>query len=170
MLKTNFTFDGKTYRHAMNGHESVLHCHHYMSLTTKLAEDFSDIGGVQILRESAEDSIRPLLDSYFKENGITSPEERLKLGAEYYGVMGLGLMDISGDEKTGKALLRHSHVDEGWVKKWGKSDKFINHFSCGFVSAIFAAAFDCPARSYQAEELSSIAVGNEKSVIAVAKA
>ena len=170
MLKTNFTFDPKTYRHAMNGHESVLHCHHYMSLTTKLAEDFDDIGGTRILKESAEDSIRPLLDSYFKENGVSSPDERLKIGAEYYAVMGLGLMEISGDEKTGKAILKHSHVDEGWMKKWGKSDKFINHFTCGFIAAVFAAAFDSPARSYQAEELSSIAVGNEKSVIAVAKA
>jgi hypothetical protein len=169
MLKTNFTFDGKTYRHTMNGYESVLHCHHYMSLTTKLAVDFDDIGGVRILRESAEDSIRPLLDSYYKENGITKAEDRLQIGADYYAVMGLGLMEISGDEKSGKAVLTHSHVDEGWIKKWGKSDKFINHFSCGFISAVFAATYDSPARSYQAEELSSIAVGNEKSVIAVAK-
>jgi len=170
MLKTNFTFDKKTYRHAMNGHESVLHCHHYMSLTSKLAEDFNDIGGVRILRESAEDSVRPLIDSYCKENGITKPEERLQVGAEYYAVMGLGLMEISGDEKSGKVTLKHSHVDEGWVKKWGKSDKFINHFSCGFVSAVFAAAFNSPPRSYQAEETASIALGDEKSVIAVSKA
>jgi hypothetical protein len=170
MLNMKFTFDDKTYRHAMNGHESVLHCHHYMSLTTKLAEDFRDIGGVRILRESAEDSIRPLLDSYFKENSVTSPNDRLKVGAEYYSVMGLGLMDITGDEKSGKVTLKHSHVDEGWVKKWGKSDKFINHFTCGYVAAVFAATFGKPARSYQVEEESSIAAGDEVSVISVAQA
>jgi len=169
-MKTKFTFDNKTFRHSMNGHESVLHCHHYMSLTTKLAEDFSDIGGTQILSESAEDSIRPLLDSYFEENTVSSPEERLKIGAEYYSVMGLGLMDISGTEKSGKAILKHSHVDEGWTKKWGKSDRFINHFSCGFIAAVFAAAYGRPARSYLAEEISSIAMGDEKSVIAVSPA
>ncbi len=170
MLKTKFTFNKKTYRHAMNGHESVLHCHHYMSLTTKLAEDFKDIGGVRILRESAEDSVRPLLDSYFEENAISSPEKRLELGAEYYAVMGMGLMRISGDGKSGKAILEHSHVDEGWVKKWGKSEQFVNHFSCGFVAAVFSAAFDKPARSYLAEEIASIAMGDEKSVIAVSMA
>lgn len=170
MLKTNFSFDNKTYRHAMNGHESVLHCHHYMSLTTKLAEDLKDIGGVKILKESAEDSIRPLLDSYFKENGITDPAERLLIGSEYYSIMGLGIMEITGDETSGKAIMKRSHVDEGWVKKWGKSDRCINHFSCGFIAAVFAAAYDSPARSYKTEELSSIAVGQDKSVIAAAKA
>jgi hypothetical protein len=170
MLKMKFTFDDKTYRHAMNGHESVLHCHHYMSLTTKLAEDFNDIGGVRILRETAEDSIRPLLDSYFSENGVTSPDERLKLGAEYYAVMGMGLMDVTGNDKSGKVVLKHSHVDEGWIKKWGKSKTSINHFTCGFVAAVFGAAFDRPPRSYQAEEISSIATGNEESVIAVRRA
>ena len=167
MLKTNFTFNDKTYRHAMNGHESVLHCHHYMSLTTRLAEDFKEIGGVKILRETAEDSIRPLLDSYFKENHVTDPKERLRIGAEYYAVMGMGLMGIAGDENGGKAVLEHSHVDEGWIKKWGESNRFVNHFTCGFVAAIFAAAFDKKPRSYLGKEVSSIAVGDEKTVIAV---
>ena len=169
-MKTEFTFDDKTYRHALNGHESVLHCHHYMSLTTKLAEDFDDVGGTRILRETAEDTIRPMLDSYIKENSISKPEERLKLGAEYYAVMGLGLMEVTGDGQTGKVTLRHSHVDEGWVQKWGKADKFVNHFTCGFVSAVFAAAYDAPARAYHAEEMTSIAVGNSETVIAVSKA
>lgn len=169
-MKTDFSFDDKTYRHALNGHESVLHCHHYMSLTTKLAEDFDDVGGTRILKETAEDSIRPMLDSYFKDNNVSSPEERLKIGAEYYAVMGLGLMDISGSEQSGKVTLKHSHVDEGWVKKWGKADKCVNHFTCGFAAAVFAAAFNVPARSYQAEEKTSIAVGNNETVIDVSKA
>lgn len=169
-MKTDFSFDDKTYRHALNGHESVLHCHHYMSLTTKLAVDFDDVGGTRILRESAEDSIRPMLDSYFKDNNVSNPEDRLKVGAEYYRVMGLGLMDVSGNEQSGKVTLKHSHVDEGWVKKWGKSDKFVNHFTCGYAAAVFAAAFDAPARSYQTEEKTSIAVGNNETVIAVSKA
>jgi hypothetical protein len=170
MIKTEFTFDDKTYRHSLNGHESVLHCHHYMGLTTKLAEDFDSVGGTQILKETAEDTIRPMLDTYFQENGVNDTAERLSLGAEYYAVMGMGLMTVSGDEQSGKAVLTHSHVDEGWVKKWGKADRFINHFTCGFVAAIFAAAFDAPSRSYQTEEKTSIAVGNNETVIAVNRA
>ncbi len=170
MLKVDFTFDDKTYRHAMNGHESVLHCHHYMSLTTKLAEDFADVGGVRILREVAEDSIRPLLDSYHQTHRVPTGDERLEVGREYYSVMGLGEMEISGDETGGQVKLHHSHVDEGWIKKWGKHDRFVNHFSCGFAAAVFAAAFDRPARSYLAKEKASIVIGDEMTVIAVTQA
>ena len=170
MLKVNFTFDEKTYRHAVNGHESVLHCHHYMCLTTKLAHNFAVLGGVRILRETAEDSIRPLLDSYISENKVASPDERLNVGREYYSVCGMGQMEIIGDESGGQVKLSHSHVDEGWQKKWGKSDKPVNDFSCGFIAAIFAAASDKPARSYEAAEEKSMAAGESCSVITVKKA
>ena len=123
-LHVNHTFDENTYRHAINGHQFVLHCHHYMGLTTKLAEDFADIGGVRVLRETAEDSLRPIFDSYFREHGVSSPDDRLKIGAEYYAFMGLGAMTVSGTADGGEATLLHSHIDEGWLKKWGKSGRF----------------------------------------------
>lgn len=166
-LKINHTFDEETYRHSINGHEFVLHCHHYMTLTTKLAEDFAELGAVQVLRESAEDSIRPVLDSYFAEHGVTSPEERLAVGAEYYAFMGMGLMEVAGTATSGGAKLKHSHVDEGWIKKWGQHNKPINHFTCGFVAALFAAAFSKPARSYSVTEAASIVMGAPESVLAV---
>jgi hypothetical protein len=164
-LKTKHTFDEETYRHSINGHEFVLHCHHYMTLTTKLAEDFADLGAVQVLREATEDSIRPVLDSYFSEYGVTSPTERLAIGAEYYAFMGLGLMEVSGAAGAGRVRLKHSHVDEGWVKKWGNHSKPINHFTCGFVAALFAAAFSKPARSYNVTETASIVMGAPESIL-----
>ena len=51
-LELKHTFDEKNYRHFLNGFNIVLHCHHYMSLTTKLAGDFDDIGGTRILAET----------------------------------------------------------------------------------------------------------------------
>jgi len=167
MLKMKFTFDESNYRHAMNGHESVLHCHHYMSLVTKLAGDFKDVGGIMVMREVAEDTIRPLLDSYFKENRIQDTDERLQIGAEYYSVMGMGRMSITGSQSSGTVTLSNSHVDEGWIKKWGKSDHPVNYFTCGYASAVFAAAYSKPARSYLAEETASIVTGDENSIIQV---
>ena len=162
-LEVKFSFDNDTYRHYMNGHETVLHCHHYMTLTTKLAETFAELGSVEVLRESAEDSIRPLIDDYIKEHKIDTPEDRLAVGMEYYSVMGLGILEVKGAEQGGEVTLSHSHVDQGWIKKWGNSDKPVNHFTCGYVAAMFAAAFDKPQRSYAVTEVSSIAVGDEVS-------
>ncbi len=166
-LNPKFTFDGNTYRHYMNGVMSVLHCHHYMSLTTKMAEDYESIGGVRILIESAEDAVRPLFDKYCAENGVSDPVARLQVGAEFYPVMGLGLMQFQGSEPGGDVTLTRSHVDAGWQKKWGNTDHAVNHFTCGYIAAMFAAAFNKPARSYDVVENASLAKGDPQSRFAV---
>ncbi len=169
-LKINHTFDDSTYRHSFNGHVFVLHCHHYLSLTTRVAEDFADIGGTEVLREVAEDSLRPLLDEYIRDNGIGSLAERLEVGAKYYSFMGLGRMEITGSEKGGEVKLLRSHVDEGWRMKWGPHDKPVNHFTCGYVAAVFAAASGRPARSFRVTEKATIVAGAPIGVLAVAAA
>jgi len=169
-LNVDFTFDNVTYRHFMNGFTSVLHCHHYMCLTTKLAEDFAASGGPQILCESIEDSIRPMLDDYFTKNSISLPEERMKIGEEYFAVMGLGRIVVTGNVQGGDVRILRSHVDEGWIKKWGKHTSPINHATCGFAAALFASVFNLPARSFRASETASIAMGETEGKISVVPA
>lgn len=164
-LEIKHTFDESTFRHFINGNGFVLHCHHYMSLTTKLAEEFANLGAVRVLAEVAEDTVRPVLEGYIKEHGITAPADRLKVGQEYFSFMGLGKMAVSGSPAGGEVKLSHSHVDEGWAKKWGKHDKPINHFGRGFVAAMFAVAFDKPARSFVVTETASIVTGAPESVL-----
>jgi len=169
-IQVDFTFDPGTYRHYMNGQASVLHCHHYMCLTAKLAEDLHDIGGTRILQETAEDSVRPLFDDYFQKHGVADPAERLRVGCEYYSVMGLGRVEMTGSSAGGEARLLRSHVDEGWLKKWGKHDKPVNHVTCGYLAALFAAAFDKPARTYAVMEVESVAVGASEGKFVVRQA
>lgn len=158
-LDVQHTFDDKTYRHYLNGINVVLHCHHYMSLTTKLALDFDEIGGTRILFEAAEDSIRPILDDYIRNHSISSHADRLNAGAEFYGLMGMGMMDISGSPEGGTVILHKSHVDQGWLKKWGPHTVPVNHFTRGFIAAIFGAAFDKPVRSFKVTESASMVKG-----------
>lgn len=169
-IDVTYAFDPNTYRHTVNGHECVLHCHHYMSLTTKLAEKYAEHGGIDALVTSAEDSMRPLFDDYFEKHGITDANQRLAVGAEYYRLFGLGLMEIEGTADGGSVTLKRSHVDEGWVQKWGNYDKPVNHFTRGFAAAVFGAAFDKPARSYSAEETESLAMGADQGRITVTAA
>jgi hypothetical protein len=163
------TFDEKNFRHYMNGFNVVLHCHHYMSLTTKLAMDFDDIGGTRILSESAEDSILPILTDYIKKNNVTNPDDRLRAGADFYKEMGMGKMTVSGNADGGQVILEGSHVDKGWITKWGKHNGPVNHFTRGYIAAIFAAGFDKPARSYAVTEKDSIVTGAGTGSFAVEK-
>jgi hypothetical protein len=166
-IELKYTFDSDSYRHFLNGHEMVLHCHHYMTLTAKMAEDFADIGGPAVMQEVAEETIRPVLDSYVKEHGISEAEQRLVVGKEYYAVMGLGLMEVTGSAEGGEVRLPHSHFDEGWIKKWGKRDTPANYFTRGYVAAMFAVAFDRPPGSYEVSETASIVTGDETSIFVV---
>ena len=158
-LKLDFSMDNETYRHSLNGHPVVMHSHHYLALITKLAEEMGEIGGPQILRDVVEDSMRTIFDDYILKNGLTSPMDKCNIGREYYSVFGLGKMVVSGSESGGEVRLLHSHIDQGWVTKWGPHNKPINHFTCGYIAAVFAAAFNKPARSYTVEEAVSMAGG-----------
>jgi predicted hydrocarbon binding protein len=169
-LDLNHSFDENNYRHYLNGTHIVLHCHHYMSLTVKLAEAHEDIGGTKIIAEAAEDSVRPLFDAYTKEHTLGMGESRLKMAMEFYSVMGMGNMQATGTATSGNVVLTHSHVDVGWQKKWGNHTKPVNHFTRGYIAAMFGAAFDKPARSYKVTETESIVMGNPSSIFVVESA
>lgn len=158
-LRVEYSHDNETHRNYLNGYPVVMHSHHYLALITKLVEDLSDIGAPEILRDAVEDTMRVVFDDYIQKNDLTSAQDRCNVGREYFSVFGLGKMLITGDENGGEVRLLRSHVDEGWVMKWGAHSKPINHFACGYIAAMFAAAFKKPARSYQVVEEAAIAAG-----------
>jgi hypothetical protein len=169
-LNLDFTFDDNTYRHFLNGHMVVMHSHHYLALITKLAEDLDDIGGPQILADTVENSMFAIFDDYFQKNNISSPEEKEEVCTEYFSVFGLGKMTISRDGEGGEARLSRSHIDEGWLKKWGEHSKPINHFTRGYVAAAFAAISNRPPQSFSVTETASMATGENQGVFVASPA
>jgi len=161
-LRVDYSHDNETHRNFLNGQPVVMHSHHYLALIAKLVEEQSDIGAAKILRDSVEDSMRAVFEDYIEKNGLASAQDRCNVGREYYSAFGLGKMVITGDEHGGEVRLIRSHVDEGWVQKWGVHGSPINHFTCGYVAAMFAAAFKKPSKSYVVTEVASIATGDSE--------
>lgn len=166
-LKLDFTLAPDTYRHSLNGHPVVMHSHHYLTLVTKLAEDLDDVGGPQILADAVEDAMRVMFDDYFQKNGISDIQEKQEICTGYFSAFGLGKITISGSAQSGEACLLRSHIDEGWLMKWGEYHKPINHFTRGYVAAVFGALFERPARSYKVTELQGMVTGEQQSVFTV---
>lgn len=166
-LNLEFTMNKETYRHSLNGHEVVMHSHHYLALITKMVEDLTDLGGPEILSDVTEETMIMILNDYFQKRGLNDSEERLRAGEDYFSTFGLGRMHVSGDAGGGEARLTSSHLDEGWTMKWGAHDKPVNHLACGFISAIFSAAFNKSAKSYGTSETASIITGEPESVFIV---
>jgi hypothetical protein len=154
--------DAETNRQYLNGHPVVMHSHHYLALITKMAGELEDIDGTGILRDVVEETMRAVFDDYIRKNGLTSAQDKCNVGREYFSVFGLGKMVITGDEQGGEVRLVRSHLDEGWIMKWGNTDKPVNHFTCGYVAAMFGAAFDKPLKSYTVTEAASIAAGDSE--------
>ncbi|MFP3043795.1 hypothetical protein LQZ19_18440 [Treponema primitia] len=69
-LQLEHRFDQKTCRHTINGITAVLHCHHFATLTTQLANDCGLLDGKKLLADCAEDAFYQVLSSYYKEHSI----------------------------------------------------------------------------------------------------
>jgi len=158
-LNLEYSLNNETFRHSINGHPVVMHSHHYLTLITKLVEDMQDLNAPQILSDVVEETMRPIFDDYIQKNNLSSIQDKCNVGREYYSVFGLGKMIVSGNEKGGEVRLTSSHVDEGWIRKWGVNQKPINFFTCGYIAAMFGSAFNKPLKSFIVTEEASISAG-----------
>jgi len=168
-LKLTHRFDADRCRHYIGDQVSVLHCHHYATLFTQLAIDAKDlVDGTKILKEVTEDIVHGVLTKYYTQNSINDPQERLDIGQQLYSFYGLGKMAlVSPGAGGGTVEMGTTHVDGGWIKKWGKANGPVNYIGAGFIAGLFAAAFDKPARTFKVEEKQSLVMGANKSVFAV---
>jgi predicted hydrocarbon binding protein len=157
-------FDPARCRHTLDGETYVLHCHHYATLYTQLAEDAAMLDGKRMLAEVAEDTAYEVLSKYFESRKLTSVIDRIAVAEQYFAFAGMGQLKVlHAGVDSGVVELTRSHIDEGWVKKWGKTTKPVNHFTRGFIAGTFAAVFGRAPRTYQVIERSSIAMGADRS-------
>lgn len=161
-------YDNVRCRHVAGDQTLVLHCHHFAALTTQLANDCSLLDAKKLLGECSEDAFYTVLTNYYRDKNIKELRERIAIGERYFAEAGLGCMNVVfAGWSAGEVELKRSHVDEGWVKKWGASPIPVNHIGCGYVTAMFSAIFDRQKRTYLAAERQSIACGADVSVITV---
>lgn len=168
-LQIERKFDPATNRHYMNRVNTVLHCHHYAALHTRLADDAGELfDGLKLLAESARDALFPIVSGYFQRTGIGDLSTRVSLIEKYWAFTGMGKLSITDSSKeNGAAEMLFSHVDAGWVKKWGNRGKPVNYITAGFLSAAFAAMHDLPVDSFEVTETQSIVAGAAKSVFTI---
>jgi hypothetical protein len=166
--KTDFEIDHKfdpiTNRHYMNGFCTVLHCHHYATLYTQLADDAEQFKGISLLKEASEDTFYEVLDDYYKKHGIETIDEKVSIAEQYWQAVGMGLIRFTGVGKYATtAVMEYSHLDEGWLKKWGSRDKPVNFFTCGFVAAVAALINGKKPRSFTVKEHKGLVCGDDVS-------
>lgn len=157
-------FEPKTCRHSINDMVHVLHCHHFATLYSRLADDCGMLDGKKLLAEVSEDTFSAFLTCYYEKNTVQTIAEKITIAEQYYAATGLGQMQvICAGMESGEVNLLHSHVDEGWIKKWGKRDQPVNFITAGYIAGMFNALFGCAPRTYHVVESESIVSGAEQS-------
>jgi len=163
-IQQEHAFDLESCRHTLNGTTSVLHCHHYATLYSQLADDCGMLDGGKLLAECAEDTFYQELSSYFRKHEVFDLSDRIGLAENLYSACGLGKMKTTcAGSDSGEVELEHSHVDEGWIKKWGQRTRPVNFITQGFIAGMFDAVFGRATRSYCVSEVASIVSGSERS-------
>jgi hypothetical protein len=160
----NQRFDRRRMFQYVNDEPSVMHCHHYATLFSKLAIERKDLDGPKLLSESMEDAFYLVLKKYYIAKEIKEKSGMLKVAEEYFRLTGMGDISFSNvTQEGGKASMNHSHIDEGWIKKWGRTDFVVNYMTHGYLAAAFSLINDELIRSYHIEETASIVKGYSKS-------
>lgn len=166
VLQISRSFDPRSCRHSIWGIQTVLHCHHYLTLSCQLADDCDFVDGKKIMRGAAEDSFYPMFKNYFCEHKISCPKERIAIVEQMVVLMGLGNIEFAyiGTDQA-KVVMTHSHVDQGWIKKWGNREagKPVNFIVQGLLQAAFNAILELPVGSCKCLETRSIVCGDKES-------
>ena len=137
-----------------------------MTLTTQMAEDAEFLNGTDVLMTTMEDTIYDVLYQYYNKHNITDLWGKISIAEQYFSVCGLGQIKFNhvGDYSANVDVL-HSHIDEGWIKKWSKRNKPVNYIGRGFLQATMCLFNNKPPRSYKSEETKSIVKGDPKGEI-----
>jgi len=166
-IKVNIRIEPKTCRHYYNDQLVVVHCHHYATLYTQLAMDAEQ---ADLLQDVSEEMFFKVLSDYFKENETPNFFDRLTIGCQLFGLMGLGSVTFRyAGENSADLILTRSHVDKGWIRKWGKSDQPVNFIGAGAIAGMLACIFNKPAGTYLVRETKSLAMGEDYSEMKAVK-
>lgn len=160
-------FDPRRRFQYVNDEPSVLHCHHYITIFTRLAIEMAKINGPKLLMDAMEETFYLVLRKYYIRHNVTDENAKVGVAQDYFSLTGMGMLKIHPGREKGLAEMSRSHVDEGWLKKWEKTDYPINYVGCGYIAAVFALLNDLPLRSYKVEEVEGIAAGSKISRFSV---
>jgi len=166
-FKAEQSFDSNRMRHYLNGQVTVMHCHHYATLFSQLALDAAHFGGTDLLTEASAETFWGTLRDYYKKNRVEDITDRIAIAEQYCSFVGLGDIKFEFSNNSGQAIMTHSHVDEGWLKKWGKHDKPVNYMGKGYIQAAWAAIYGQDPVKVKVEEVQSLVCGDSQSKFAI---
>ena len=160
-LNVEIRIEPQTMRHYYNDQLVVVHCHHYSTLYTQLA---LDAGETKLLQDVSEEMFFSVLSDYFTKNPVQELSNRIEIAIQHYGAMGLGSLEVRYlGEDSADIILHRAHVDKGWMRKWGTSDKPVNFIGAGCIAGLLSAVLDKPVGTFDVRQTKALVMGDDYS-------
>lgn len=133
----------------IGGEPHVFHCHHYNCFLQKSVLDQAALVDAPALLT------RPAVEVVLSE--LRQLKADLARAEELFQTLGFGKVDLSRLGSTGgTAVVSGSHYGQGWLSKFGASEKPVCFFNAGFVEAAARHLFG---QAFTARESACIAAG-----------
>jgi hypothetical protein len=149
------------------GEPMIIHCNHYNLFLQRTIEDAGDyIPATKILTEGSVIVVYSMLRRLFEEHpNVRQPFNRLKVAADLYAQLGLGLLPLDGlTENGGQVTTSITHYSLGWRQKWGRRKKPVDYFTCGYIQAALAIAFYNPPSFYKVIQKRCLSMGDTENM------
>lgn len=154
-------FDPVQKRHYLNNTLSVIHCHHYASLMVQLADDAKEWKAPEHMRSAFAEATYDMLLTAYQTQKVEAISDKILIAQDLFRYLGMGKITLDYTAKTAEISI--SHVDEGWLSKWGPSEYPINFLGQGFIIAAFAAMSQTKITNWTVVETQSIVCGAKTS-------
>jgi len=155
----------------ISGTLMAVHCHHFNTNLFQSLEDAGYVDGLKIVQEAAEKVAFQQLKKIYEEHNASSWSDKMSLAKQIFKKFGFGTLNLEtlGEDGTGECVSPVSHLVKGWLSKFGKREKPLCYFTCGFIAGAVEAATGTELGAFKVSEAKCISVGENACVFEVKK-
>ncbi len=154
----DYKFDQEHNYLEIGGEAMIFHCHHYITNLQRTILDADYIDSRLFLIGSAVDSIYHQLTNLCA--GLNIEDSKI-MAQDIYKTFGYGIIDLSCMDENGCELKTlKSFFSKTWEMKFGKSDKPVDYYTTGFLTAVYAVIYKKDLKSITAKQTTCMACGD----------
>ena len=147
------------------GEPIIFHCNYYNIFLQRTIEDAEEyIPATEILTRGAVVATYSMFRKLFETHPeIREPQERLQVASDIYSQLGFGLLPLEHLSVGGGVVKTPiTHYSFAWQQEWGKREKPVDYFTCGYIQAALALAFYKPPGFYKVEQRRCLSLGDSE--------
>lgn len=170
-LSLKIDFDEEKRLINISGTLMAIHCHHFNTNLFQSLEDAGYVDGLKIVQGAAEKIALQQLTSIYKQHNASAWNDKMDLAKQIFIKFGFGTINLEtlGEDGIGECISPISHLVKGWLSKFGKREKPLCYFTCGFIAGALEAATGTGLGTFNVSESQCMSMGESECKFEVSK-